>query len=101
MGGVEIVAVPSLWEENAPLVIDEARAAGRPVLASAVGGLGERLDHPALDLLLPAGDVESWAAALADTAGLRRRSGMALTRPSEDPRDDPDFGQVVRRLTGR
>ncbi len=101
MGGVEIVAVPSLWEENAPLVIDEARAAGRPLLASAVGGLGERLDHPALDLLLPAGDVEAWAAALADTAGLRRRSVAALTRPPEGRRDAPGIGQIVRRLTGR
>jgi glycosyltransferase involved in cell wall biosynthesis len=101
MGGVEIVAVPSLWEENAPLVIDEALAAGRPVLASAVGGLGERLDDPDLDLLLPAGDVDAWAGALADTAGLRRRSAAALARPTARPEQTPDAVQFLRRLVGR
>ena len=40
-GQVDIVAVPSLWEEPAALVVVEALAAGRPVLGSPLGGTPE------------------------------------------------------------
>jgi glycosyltransferase involved in cell wall biosynthesis len=36
------VIVPSIWWENSPLVIQEARAAGTPVIASAIGGMAEK-----------------------------------------------------------
>ena len=35
------IVVPSIWWENAPLVILEARAAGRPVICSGIGGMAE------------------------------------------------------------
>lgn len=35
------VIVPSVWYENCPLVIIEAFAAGRPVIAAAIGGIPE------------------------------------------------------------
>jgi len=35
--------VPSIWWENSPLVIQEAFAAGRPVLCSNVGGMAEKV----------------------------------------------------------
>jgi glycosyltransferase involved in cell wall biosynthesis len=38
---VDLVVVPSIWLENQPLVILEAFAHGRPVLASRIGGLPE------------------------------------------------------------
>lgn len=38
---VDVVVVPSIWLENQPLVILEAFAHGRPVLASRIGGLPE------------------------------------------------------------
>ncbi|GAB4148699.1 MAG: glycosyltransferase family 4 protein [Planctomycetota bacterium] len=41
MEEIDALVVPSLWHENAPFVVLEARAAGRPVLASAQGGLAE------------------------------------------------------------
>lgn len=40
-GRVDVVAVPSLWEEPAALVVVEALAAGRPVLGSPFGGTPE------------------------------------------------------------
>lgn len=40
-GQVDLVAVPSLWEEPAALVVVEALASGRPVLASPYGGTPE------------------------------------------------------------
>lgn len=41
---VDIVAVPSLWEEPGSLVIEEALAAGRPVIASPYGGSPEAIE---------------------------------------------------------
>jgi len=38
------IAVPSLWNENAPLAALEAMARGRPLVASSVGGLPELVE---------------------------------------------------------
>jgi glycosyltransferase involved in cell wall biosynthesis len=37
------VIVPSIWWENSPLVIQEAFAAGRPVICSDIGGMAEKV----------------------------------------------------------
>ncbi|GLS66504.1 hypothetical protein GCM10007888_48870 [Methylobacterium oxalidis] len=39
------VVVPSVWWENSPIVIQEAFAAGRPVLCSGIGGMREAVEH--------------------------------------------------------
>ena len=57
------VVVPSIWWENAPLVIHEARAAGRPVICSGVGGMAELVEDGVTGLHVPPGD----AGALAET----------------------------------
>lgn len=59
----------SRWAENAPLVILEARAAGCPVIAPDIGGIGEILAHGQDGLLYPAGDVEALAAAMGEILG--------------------------------
>jgi glycosyltransferase involved in cell wall biosynthesis len=43
MSGVDYVVVPSVWWENAPLVIQEAFLSGRPVIASNIGGMREKV----------------------------------------------------------
>lgn len=43
MRAVDWVIVPSIWWENAPLVIGEAFRHGRPVLCSNIGGMAERV----------------------------------------------------------
>ena len=37
--------VPSIWWENSPTVIQEAFAAGRPVICSDIGGMAEKVIH--------------------------------------------------------
>jgi glycosyltransferase involved in cell wall biosynthesis len=37
----DVLIFPSLWEENAPLVVREALLAGKPVIASRLGGVPE------------------------------------------------------------
>jgi len=48
MQAVDWVVVPSVWWENAPLVIEEALSHRRPVLCSASGGMQEKV-RPARD----------------------------------------------------
>ena len=57
------LALPSMWDENAPLAALEALAAGRPLLVTNNGGLPE-LVAGGEGLLCPAGDVEAMAASI-------------------------------------
>jgi glycosyltransferase involved in cell wall biosynthesis len=67
LGGLDLVVVPSVWPENAPLTVQEAHLARVPVLAAASGGLPEWVRHEVDGLLFPAGDVDALATALRRT----------------------------------
>src|SRR5207237_2048639 len=43
MANVDWVVVPSIWWENAPLVIQEAFQHRRPVICSDIGGMAEKV----------------------------------------------------------
>ncbi len=62
MRDADWVVTPSVWWENAPLVIDEAFVHRRPVIASDMGGMAESVSHEKDGLTFRPGD----AAALAD-----------------------------------
>jgi glycosyltransferase involved in cell wall biosynthesis len=72
--------VPSVWPEPFGLVAAEAMAAGKPVVASAVGGLAELVQDGITGIHVPPGDVTALRNALerivAD-APLRARLGAA------------------------
>lgn len=53
----DVVVVPSLWYETASLIVQEAFAAGAPVVASALGALEERVHEGVDGRLFPAGDA--------------------------------------------
>jgi glycosyltransferase involved in cell wall biosynthesis len=76
--------VPSRWDEPCPYAAIESMAAGVPALASAVGGLPELVGG---ESVLPPGDVERWAEAMAelwsDSALRRARAAAALARARE------------------
>lgn len=64
LAGARALVMGSVWPENAPLVVLEARSAGCPVIAPAIGGLPELVD-PGIDgWLYPPGDVGALAAAM-------------------------------------
>ncbi len=62
--GARAVVVPSEWYEPFGLVILEAWSAGRPVIASEIGGPAEIVSHERNGLLFPAGDAEALATAM-------------------------------------
>jgi glycosyltransferase involved in cell wall biosynthesis len=43
MQSVDVILVPSVWWENSPLVIQEARRNGRPLICSDIGGMAEKV----------------------------------------------------------
>lgn len=59
------VVVPSLWPEAFGLTAVEALAAGKPVIASAIGGLSETVRAGIDGFLVPPGDVDAFGQALA------------------------------------
>ena len=63
------VLVPSIWWENAPLVVNEAFSLKRPVICSDIGGMAEVVRHGVDGLQVPAGDVAAWSAAIAKASG--------------------------------
>ena len=73
MARVDWVCVPSVWYENAPLVIQEAFAHGRPVLTSDIGGMKEMVDHDVNGLCLPRGNAQAWGEALLELSGDREK----------------------------
>jgi glycosyltransferase involved in cell wall biosynthesis len=64
MSQIDWVIVPSIWWENAPLVIQEAFQHGRPVICSDIGGMAEKVAHGKNGLHFRAGDARSLAETL-------------------------------------
>jgi len=71
-----VVAVPSR-REGYGVVAREAMAYGRPVVASAVGGLRDAVDDEVTGLLVPPNDLRGALERLLDDADLRARLGAA------------------------
>ena len=90
----DVMVVPSLWYENSPIVIQEARAAGLPVVASGHGALAEKVRHGLDGLLFPPGDVTALRQALqrlVDEPDLLPRLRRGVPPPM-------DLGEHVQQL---
>ncbi len=69
----DVVLMPSVWWENSPVVIQEARRNRVPVICSDLGGMAEKV-RPGLDgWQIPAGSAPELAALLRDLANAPER----------------------------
>jgi len=57
LSGIDILIVPSIWQENAPLIIQEAFLSKTPVIASRIGGIPELVADGVNGLLFNPRDV--------------------------------------------
>ncbi|MBS1679479.1 MAG: glycosyltransferase family 4 protein [Actinobacteria bacterium] len=99
---------PSVWAEPFGIVALEAGAAGKPVLASAVGGLRDVVVDGVTGRLLPGGDVAALRAAMAELFAdreLRGRMGAAaatrIPAVFSPAAVVPRFEAVYREVTAR
>jgi glycosyltransferase involved in cell wall biosynthesis len=79
LAGCDVFCLPSRME-GMPLVVLEAMAQGKPVVATAVGGTGELVVDGETGVLVPPDDVDALAGALArllSDSELARRMGEA------------------------
>jgi glycosyltransferase involved in cell wall biosynthesis len=82
-----VVALPSLWPEPFGLVGIEAFAAGRPVVASATGGVGDWLEDGVSGVCVRPGD--------------RRALARALNELLDDPARQAAMGAAGRETVAR
>ena len=61
IAGADVCAMPSLWQDALPLAVAQPMAQGRPVVASAVGGIPEMIVDGETGFLVPAGDEPALA----------------------------------------
>lgn len=85
-GCLDAVVLSSL-NEGTPVAIIEAMAAGKPVIATGVGGVADVVTDGETGLLVPPGDP--------------RRLAEAMTRLALDPEVRRRMGEAGRRAVGR
>lgn len=83
MASARAVIIPSLWYEAAPLTMIEAFGCGAPVIGSALGSLGEAIEHGKTGLLYEAGSE----AALAGSVRWMSENPQAAARMAAAARD--------------
>jgi glycosyltransferase involved in cell wall biosynthesis len=86
MAECDYVVVPSAWWENSPTVIQEAYAAGRPVLCSGIGGMAEKVPEGVTGLHFHPGSAADLVRAMEEAAdaATHARLAAALPRPFDE-----------------
>ncbi len=86
LAGIDVLVVPSLWHEPFGLVLCEAMSAGVPIVASAVGGIPEIMEHGTSGFLFDPHDaraLRAHVALLASDRDLHRQMASACRARAE------------------
>jgi glycosyltransferase involved in cell wall biosynthesis len=97
LASIDLLVVPSVWFENAPLVIHEAIAAGTPLLVSDLGGMAELVGEGRGGWRFPHGDSAALARRI--SALLEDRSPLDALGPA--PWQPPTFEEHVVEVEAR
>jgi glycosyltransferase involved in cell wall biosynthesis len=101
MSAMDVLVHPAVGTEAFPLVILEALASGRPVIASRLNGIPETFVEGEHGLLTPPGDVPALAGAMRTLFGhpeLRTRFGTAGSKHVRAAFSRPILAEGVRRI---
>jgi glycosyltransferase involved in cell wall biosynthesis len=105
MAQTDWVLVPSVWYENAPMIIQEAFGFGRPVVVSNLGGMKEAVSAGQGGLTLPHGNSQIWAKtmqSLSEETQLWDNLRASIPRPkllSDVAKDILDLCQEQKSVT--
>ena len=77
---LDVLVVPSLWRENAPLVVLQALASGLPLLLSDVEGMADQVQPGVNALLFPPGDHRALAVLIHDLEADPERLAALVNR---------------------
>jgi glycosyltransferase involved in cell wall biosynthesis len=94
---IDVVVVPSLWYENAPLVISTAQAFGIPVIATRLGGMKEMVVDGVNGFTFRVGDIEDLVDKIRTTAA-NPRVLSALSRNKMPPARIESEAFLLERL---
>jgi glycosyltransferase involved in cell wall biosynthesis len=97
MRHVDCLVVPSVWWENAPLVIQEAFMAGLPVICSNIGGMAEKVTDRVNGLHFTVGDHFDLLDRILELAGSPELYS-ALVRGIPPIYSDREMAADLRRL---
>jgi glycosyltransferase involved in cell wall biosynthesis len=97
LGAADVVVVPSTWEGQ-PLIVQEALRAGRPLVATLVGGIADLTGDDGA-VLVPPGDPETLAAAITrildDPEAAARLAAAARARAVRLPTETAAVDQAL------
>jgi glycosyltransferase involved in cell wall biosynthesis len=94
----DVIVVPSVWPEPLSRVLLEAMRIGRPVVATAVGGTPEAVEHGVTGLLVPRQDPEALAKAVIELLLDPERRARMGRAAAERARTDFDEDRLVTAL---
>jgi len=97
MAKADVVVVPSLWDENNPLVLLDALEAGRYVVASSSPGMIDAIDPPHGGVCVPPGEAGDLADALLRLA----RDPAPIRAVRERPVRRPQFDRYIEAIEAR
>lgn len=91
---IDALVMPSVWLENFPIIIQEARAARVPVIASDLGGMREAIEDGVDGLLFKAGSARDLAIKMAQIW----KDPQRIVRMAENAPEPMTLAEHVDRL---
>lgn len=105
LNSIDVLIVPSLWEENSPLVVHEANCCSVPVVASNIGGLSEIVSSLRGGMLFNPGDSRQLSKILSTICTkpdiiMKMKKKMKIIRPIEKEVKDmlADYRQLLKKF---
>lgn len=100
MRDVGWVVVPSIWWENSPVVIQEAKRAGTPLIVADIGGMAEKVTPGVDGLHFRRGSPVDLARAMTEAAVPARRAALAASL-GDTPGRSEFLAALDRAFAGR